>query len=127
MKRFCPLVVALQFFLNKNPFASRPTQRSIKEGDVTGAREVRPGTSSDHFHRAVPWSSSHTGPRKIAQEELLKDLLQKRWPAAFRRSETHGGFRFPGFKKFMLCPFFYSEAQGIPNINLHKYQGVGHP
>ena len=44
---------------SKSPFASRPMKISIKKGDARGAREVRRGTSSIHFRRAVPGSSSH--------------------------------------------------------------------
>ena len=49
----------------KSPFASRPFKISIK-GNARDAREVRRCTSSIHFHRTVPQSSSHTGPRQIA-------------------------------------------------------------
>ena len=37
-----------------------------KLGDARGAREVRHCSSSIHFHRAVPRSSSHAGPRERA-------------------------------------------------------------
>ena len=51
----------------KRFFASRPTKISNKEGYARGAHEVRHGTFSIHFHRAVSRSSSHIGPRCMSQ------------------------------------------------------------
>ena len=50
---------------SKSPFASSPFWRSRKHKDGKGAHEVRQGTSTIHFHRTVPCSSSHTGPQSM--------------------------------------------------------------
>ena len=45
----------------QKPSVSTPIKRSTKQGNARGTSEVRRGTSSNHFHCPVPWSSSHIG------------------------------------------------------------------
>ena len=61
----------------KSPFASRPIQIGIKRVREECARGTT-RASSIHFHRAVPRSSSHTGPRKMAFFGLDNALLRVR-------------------------------------------------
>ena len=103
------IFMGARIFPNKSPFASRPTQRSIKEGDVTGAREVRPGTSSDHFHRAMPWSSSRTFERSVTKNwEVLNgvgvDGVGVIFPFFYAFSLFYAFFRF----FYAFFPFFFA-------------------
>ena len=68
----------------KSPFASRPIKTSIRKG-TRGVHEVRHGTSSIHFHRAVPRSSSHTGPRLFFLDRPVKCLFDRDWPRDAKR------------------------------------------
>ena len=93
-----------------------------KQGNARGAREVRRGTSSNHFHCPGPRSSSHTGPRKmtlfrtgfwsilvyLGLPTVLWPLLNKTWQVA---THPFGCWLEPG-----NC--------AVPNEHLRPYSGV---
>ena len=71
------MIPALPWY-SKSPYVSIPIKQSTKQGDARGAREVRQGTSSIHFHCPAPRSSSHIGHGRQKTRPKVGKLAQKR-------------------------------------------------